>query len=331
MNTFRPTGVDKPLRLAFLGCGKITRKHSRTIEKAKLPVLRYFASRSLEKANTYNSELRGDGFFGTYESAISSPEVDAVFIATPPSSHLDLALKALDAGKHVIVEKPPFFTLADFDAVATARQKHDCQVIVAENYFYKPLRSAVRAVVQQELLGDMLFININAMKQQHNADWREDAAMSGGGALFEGGIHWVNFLANIGIGVTTVRGIQPHPNGGLERSMQVIFNYENGAVGNLFYSWEVPTLFKGLRISRIFGREGSLTFESNGIFMVVRGRKKRLVFPGFADISGFTGMFTDFTAALRTGTAPKLTFDIARRDVQLIRQAYATAELKQMD
>ena len=55
--------------------------------------------------------------------------------------------------------------------------------------------------------------------------------------------------------------------------MMVAFRYDNGAVGALYYSREVPSLLKGLRLSKLFGRDGIITFESNGAFVVARGQR----------------------------------------------------------
>ena len=325
MSQYKPIPFNKPIRMAFLGCGNITKKHSNTLKRLDNSVQRFYASRSLEKANQFNAKLRGEGFFGNYQSAIESPDIDVIFIATPPAAHLDLTLNALAAGKHVIVEKPPFFHAADFDIVRDASEAAQCQVMIAENYFYKPLLVKLRSVLSQNLIGDVLFIYINALKKQKVADWRADESIGGGGALFEGGIHWVNFLSNLGLTVDKVVGFQPQPKAEIEKSMQVTFQYQEGALAILLYSWEVPTLFQGLRISRIFGREGSITFESNGIFMFIRGRKIRLTFPKFSDISGYKAMFHDFFKALRAGEAPQFTFRLAQRDLQFIENAYETS------
>jgi len=326
MKKYKPIPFNKPIRMAFLGCGNVTQKHSKTLKGLDNSVRRFYASRSLEKANQFNAKLRGEGFFGSYKSAIESPEIDVVFIATPPSSHLDLTLKSLAAGKHVIVEKPPFFRSTDFDTVRAASEANQCQVMIAENYFYKPLLVKLRSVLAQNLIGDVLFIYVNALKKQNVADWRADKSLAGGGALFEGGIHWINFLSNLGLTVEKVSGFQPKRSAEIEKSMQVTFKYREGVVATLLYSWEVPTVFQGLRISRIFGREGSITFESNGIFMFIRGRKIRLAFPGFSDISGYKEMFHDFFKALRAGEDPQFTFALAQRDLRFIETAYQTGE-----
>ena len=77
--------------------------------------------------------------------------------------------------------------------------------------------------------------------------------------------------------------------------MMVAFRYDNGAVGSLYYSREIPSLLRGLRLSKLFGREGIITFESNGLFVLARGQGlPRLLFPGFRDIRGYQAMYRDF-------------------------------------
>lgn len=315
MKTIAP---DQPIRIAFLGCGFAARLHSKTLSGFGDSVHRYYASRSAEKAAEYNQKYQGKGYFDSYEGAIQSPNVDVALVATPPVSHLELTLKALEAGKHVIVEKPPFFKSTDFDTVETAAKEAGRLVFIAENYFYKPSLLKLREIIQSGVIGDVLFIHLNALKLQKTENWRDDPALSGGGALFEGGIHWVNFMANLGLTVESVRGFHPASKSAIDKSVLAAFRYREGAVGTLLYSWEVPTVFKGLRISRVFGREGSVTFESNGIFIFVRGKKKKLVFPGLSDIAGYKAMFRDFFNSLQTGQEPQFTLQLARRDLQLI-------------
>jgi UDP-N-acetylglucosamine 3-dehydrogenase len=317
--------TSDPIKLVFLGCGLATEIHSKTLRSFN-DVRRYYASRDEAKSKSYNEKFKGHGYFGSYDDAIHAPDIDVVLVATPPVSHLDLALKALKAGKHVIVEKPPFLKSSDFDIVEKACQENDSQLMVAENYFYKPLAARLRQIVGNNEIGDILFVHVNALKLQKTGNWRDDPKLSGYGALFEGGIHWMNFMGNIGLTVRSVKGFQPLLTADPERSMIVGFDYEEGSVGALYHSWEIPSLFKGLRISRIHGREGSITFESNGIFILVKGRRKRFVFPGIKDISGYRGMFTDFLRALRSGSEPEYNLARARKDIKFIEAAYESAK-----
>lgn len=322
--TFRTIDPGQPVRIVFLGCGGVTRRHSKTLVRYP-DVRRYYASRSAEKAEACCRELKGSGFFGSYQAAIESPETDVVFVATPPDSHLDLSLRAIAAGKHVIVEKPPFFHASDFDLIESERRKTGVQVMVAENYFYKPVLRLLRETLRSGVIGDIRFMVFNATKTQKTGDWRDQPGMAGGGALFEGGIHWVNFLSNMGLNVRSVSGFQPGQPapGTLERSFQMVFSYEEGPVATLLYSWEIDTLFKGLRLSRIYGTAGSITLESNGVFMFVRGKKWQFrLLPGLSDIVGSKAMFADFLQALRSGQEPAFNLALAKRDLERIEKAY---------
>ena len=312
-----------PLSIAFLGCGFATRLHSRTL-RGFADVTRSYASRDLARAEEYRAQYGGARAFGSYEAAIESQEVDLVLVATPPDSHLELALAALGAGKHVIIEKPPLLRSADFDALESAARAAGRRVFVAENYFYKPMAEALRGVLASGELGEPRILTINALKRQSTGGWRDDVERSGGGALFEGGIHWINFMASLGLKVSHVHGFRPGSAEGPERSMVVVFEYEGGVVGTLYYSWEIGNALKGLRLSALYGTEGAATFETNGLFLAIRGRKRGLHMPHPADLLGYKAMFQDFFKALRTGAEPRFDLAMARRDLELVEAVYAS-------
>lgn len=305
------------IRLAFLGCGKIAAAHAKRLRKHAADVEVGFASRDTAKCAAFASEHRGRSH-GTYEQAIASPDVDAVAVVTPPDSHLSLTLAALAAGKHVVLEKPPLLRAADFTQVADAAANAGKQVFVAENYQYKPLLGRIRTLLADGMIGDPLFIHVNAIKKQPAPGWRNDL-----GALYEGGIHWIDFMTSVGT-VRSARGLAPQHTGP-ERSMLVAFEYAEGMVGTLSYSWEVPSTAKGLRLSKIYGREGTITFETNGLWVLLHGKKTRIYVPGLRDLAGYGAMWADFVRAWKSGTEPAMTLAHARRDLELVEEAYATA------
>jgi len=286
-----------------------------------------FASRDPARAAELSSRLGGARAFGSYEEALASPEVEAVLVATPPSTHHALARRALECGKHVVIEKPPALAAGDLGSLEAASRSVGRRVLVAENYFYKPLARALRRLVAEGVVGDLLFVHLNALKEQEGGGWRGDAGLAGGGAFFEGGIHWVDLLANLGPEVERVEGFVAGGTaaGPLERSVLAVFRYATGAVATLSYSWEVPSPLRGLRLSRVYGREGSIAFESNGSFVIVWGRRRRLLFPGVRDVTGRRAMWADFVAAMRAGREPEFSLGRARRDLELVEAVYRSA------
>jgi predicted dehydrogenase len=324
--------LSQPVRLAFLGCGFITRVHSRNLRALGGDILCSYASRDRSRAEEFRRKYRGVGAFGGYAEAINSPDVDAVVVAVPPKFHLDLTREALAAGKHVLVEKPAFLHMADYETVRDARDRAGRVVLVGENDHYKPLAVCLRSLLRRDLIGELVFGHFTTIAHRLKSadDWRNDEAMAGGDAFFEEGIHWLHIAGSLGPTITSAHGFRPRLQGeGPDRrvkSMMVAFHYDNGAVGSLYYSREIPSLLRGLRFSKLFGRQGVITFESNGAFVIVRGvGGPRLIFPGVRDIRGYQAMYRDFARAIRTGQAPEMSLERAMDDQRLMDQIYATA------
>lgn len=321
------------LRLAFLGCGFITGVHSRQLRASGAKIVCSYASRDAAKAAEYCRTHQGAGSFDDYDKAISDPGIDAVVVAVPPKYHLDLTLRALAAGKHVVVEKPAFLTMADYRTVLEARDRAGRVVLVGENDHYKPLAITLRRLMENDTIGEMVFGHFTTIAKRLKTadDWRNDESMAGGDAFFEEGIHWLHVAGSLGPKIIpeTVRGYRP-PVGGegpdrRAKSMMVSFQYDNGAAASLYYSREIPSLMKGLRISKLFGRRGIISFESNGAFVIARGSGvPRVMLPGFKDIRGYQAMYRDFYRAIRDGGQPEMSLERAIEDQVLMDRVYAT-------
>jgi predicted dehydrogenase len=304
--------------------------HSQHVRALGGAVTCSYASRDRLKADEYCRRFAGAGSYGDYRSAIEDPRVDAVVVAVPPRWHLELVLEALGAGKHVLVEKPAFPVMADFRAAVAARDRAGRVVLVGENDHYKPLAVVLRRLLAEGVIGEMVFAEFRtiARRLKDADDWRNDEAVAGGDAFFEEGIHWLHLAGSLGPAIVSVNGYRPRVSRqGPDRrakSMLVAFAYDSGAVGALFYSREIPSLFRGLRLSRLYGRDGVISFESNGLMLLVRGRGlPRLMVPGWRDIRGYRAMYRDFLGAIRDGCAPEMSLERAIEDQRLMESVYA--------
>jgi UDP-N-acetylglucosamine 3-dehydrogenase len=327
--------VHQPLRIAFLGCGFIAGVHSRHLRSFD-DVVRSYASRDKAKADAYCRRYGGAESYAGYAAAIDDPRIDAVVVSNPPRLHLELTLQALAAGKHVLVEKPAFPQMADYEAVVDARDRAGRVVLVGENDHYKPLAVRLRRLLADGAIGEMVFAHFTTIARRLKTaeDWRNDVEMAGGDAFFEEGIHWLHLAGSLGPRIAAIRGYRPAPtrDGAAHgdarvKSMMVAFAYDNGSVGSLYYSREVPSLFQGLRLSKLFGRKGIITFESNGVFVLARGNgRPRFMLPGFRDIRGYRAMYRDFLRAVRTGSTPEMSVERAIDDQRLMDQVYSGLE-----
>jgi predicted dehydrogenase len=321
------------VRLAFLGCGFITRVHSRHLRRLGSLVTASYASRDAAKAEAFCGRFGGVRSYVGYEAALADPAIDAVVIAVPPRLHLDLAERALAAGKHVLVEKPAFLTSDDYRRVIAARDAAGRVVLVGENDHYKPLAVHLRQLLASGAIGEMVFAHFTTIAHRLKTadDWRNDEAMAGGDAFFEEGIHWLHLANSLGPRITMIQGYRPAPShDGPDRrakSLMAAFRYDNGAVGSLSYSREIPSLLKGLRLSKLMGRRGVITFESNGLVVVARGRGvPRVRMPGVRDIRGYQAMYRDFVRGITAGTPVEMTLERALEDQRLMERVYETAE-----
>ena len=325
--------VSAPVHIAFLGCGFITGVHSRHLKRLGDAVVCSYASRDGEKAERYRRLYLGRTHYTGYTRALEDPAVDAVVIAVPPRFHLELTLQALAAGKHVLVEKPAFPRIGDFEIAQAARDQTGRMVLVGENDHYKPLVGCLRRLLREGAIGDLLMAHFTTLLRRFKAadDWRNDEALGGGDAFFEEGIHWLHLANSLGPVITEAHGFRPpvRPEGPDTRakSMMVAFRYDTGAVGALYYSREVPSLLRGLRLSKLFGRGGIISFESNGACVLVRGREgTRLLLPGLRDMRGYQAMYRDFVEAIREGRTPQMSLETAMADQRLMDQIYTTAD-----
>lgn len=321
--------MSDPLHVAFLGCGFITEVHGYHLRSLRGSIVPSYASRDAEKAERFRRRYRGRRSYDGYDVAIEDADVDAVVVAVPPRLHLDLTLRALAAGKHVLVEKPAFPTIAEYEQACTARKRAGRVVIVGENDHYKPLATCLRRLLGDGAIGDVLFAHFTTLVKRLKSadDWRNDEGMAGGDAFFEEGVHWLHLANSLGPTIISAQGYRPPGSrvgdDSRHKSMMVALRYDTGAVGALFYSREVPSLLRGLRVSKVFGRDGIISFESNGAFVVVRGRGlPRVMLPGLRDIRGYQAMYRDFIGAIREARPPQMSLETAMLDQRLMEQIY---------
>jgi predicted dehydrogenase len=187
----------QPIRLGIIGCGHAA-------DQLHLPALRTLDSvRAVALADQDESRLSAVAVrsniaarYRDYRALLDDNAVDAVCVCVPTAMHAEVALAALDAGKHVLIEKPLAVRIDEADAVIRrAAQTPASVVMVGFNLRFHPQVQAARAIVADGGIGRMLFarsIWTSSVRMRLGLpDWRRRRA-TGGGALFEIGIHIVD-------------------------------------------------------------------------------------------------------------------------------------------
>ncbi len=125
--------MTKPVRWGILGAAKFAREHmGPAIHAANEAELAALATSSAEKAAPFQAFAPGIAVHQSYEALLADPSIDAVYIPLPNHLHVEWALKAMQAGKHVLVEKPAALREAEFDQLIAARD--GAGVLAAEAY-----------------------------------------------------------------------------------------------------------------------------------------------------------------------------------------------------
>jgi predicted dehydrogenase len=197
------------------------------------------------------------------DALLANPDVDLIYIATPPFLHYPQALAALRAGKHVICEKPLALAVEEADElVALAREKN---LLCIANLMqrYNPLYEAVRRVVESRVLGECLhgfFENYASDEGLRPEHWFWDRQMSGG-IFIEHGVHFFDLFAGwLGPGAVVAAQRALRPGSGVEEQVQCTVRYGRGPLVNFHHSFTQPSRLDRQEFRLLFER-GSLTLE----------------------------------------------------------------------
>lgn len=331
-----------------MGCGRIARRHAAAIGLLGGRTRLFFASRSAEKAEDYRGRFRGEAAFGSYVEALGDPRVNAVVICSPHDLHLEHAELAASHGVHVLMEKPMGRTLEEADeiirTVGEAKPKvgQRCVLMVAENFRFKPSVRKARRLVESGAVGEVKFVRVKSISFARHGGWRTQLERMGGGALLDGGVHWVDtvlYWAGPPNRIYAVRGPKTHGEVPLEDTVHVLTEHEGGVISELTHSWGTPSPGRA-QFSSISGTEGTLYVENHGYFLYLAGKKRKLFFSPLRDAAGFASMHAEFFRAVahQIGAAksgngppekdaePEMSGAEARRNLAFVLAAYRSIQ-----
>ncbi len=178
--------------VAIVGCGLIGRKRAAALHGARLVVC---ADTDPSRARALASLAPGVLAAERWEDAVAHPDVSIVIVATTNDALASISLVAVNAGKHVLVEKPGARTVSELDTLSSAAAARGCQVRVGFNHRYHPAFQRARALVDAGELGALMFARArygHGGRPGYDREWRADPARSGGGELIDQGVHLID-------------------------------------------------------------------------------------------------------------------------------------------
>ena len=213
---------------------------------------------------------------GEVDALLASPEVDLVYIATPPFLHYPQARAALLAGKHVICEKPLALTVAQADELLALARERDLLCIANLMQRYNPLFEAARALIESRVLGECLhgwFENYASDEGLSAEHWFWDREKSGG-IFVEHGVHFFDLFEGwLGAGAVVAAQRVLRPGSGIEEQVQCTVRYASGPLVNFYHGFTQPSRLDRQEFRLLF-EHGELTLEE---WVPVRARVRAAV------------------------------------------------------
>lgn len=178
------------LRFGILSTAKIARDVVMpAIQDAENAVITAVASRDVTKARALADRFGVLHAFGSYEEMLASDVIDAVYIPLPTSQHVEWSIKAANAGKHVLVEKPLALKASELDALIEARDRN--KVVVSEAFMvtYAPIWHKVRELLKEGAIGELKHVQGAFSYFNRDAGNMRNIPELGGGALPDIGVY----------------------------------------------------------------------------------------------------------------------------------------------
>ena len=261
----------KQINWGFIGCGEVTEKKSgpafNEVEGSQVVAV---MSRSENKARSYAERHHIRKWYTDAQELIDDPDVNAIYIATPPSSHATFAIMAMRAGKPVYIEKPLAASYNDCIRINRISEQTGVPCFVAYYRRYLPYFQKVKEIIEKGTIGKVINVQIRFSvpprdldyKNEKELPWRLQPDIAGGGYFYDLAPHQIDLLQNI-FGVITRAHGYPANRAHLykaEDTVSACFFFENGVTGS--GSW----CFVGHESAKedcieVIGDKGSLSFS----------------------------------------------------------------------
>jgi predicted dehydrogenase len=323
--------------VAIVGCGLIGLKRSKALAGCRLTVC---ADVTTERAEALASTTSGVVVTKDWRAALDRKDIAIVIVATINNALAEITRAAVDAGKHVLVEKPAARSVSEIDAVIDAARRSSCLVRVGFNHRYHPALQKAREIVDTGVLGELMFVRGrygHGGRLGYEKEWRANPELSGGGELIDQGVHLID----------------------LSRWFLGEFASVNGFAHTYF--WEMPvddnaflilrtardqtaflhascTEWKNLFSLEIYGRQGKVHIEglggSYGVERVTYYRMLPQMGPPEVETWEYPGgdqswalEFEEFLEDIRRGRQPSAGLSDARAALAIVEDVYRQSHM----
>lgn len=341
---------SEPVRFAILGGGLMSENHVKALRASPKTRLVGVADVARDRggrrgrAAELAEKMKVERHWDDHRRLLEDPSVEAVLIVLPNHLHAPMALEALEAGKHVVIEKPLCLRLEEADQIIALSKAKGLVVGYAEELPFCPKFVRAKELVRAGVVGELFFLKQTEAHSGPYSPWFFDPPLAGGGALMDMGCHSIEYARFIYdkrpvTKVTAQMSTYLHrdratPRGMLEDQVLLHLEFEGGATALLESGW---TLHGGMEsVSRHQGTRGVLDVDllrGNGLRLFsLDGLGAEGLTPGWTVPeldwlfeNGYPQELTEFAQAIREGRTPSESAEDGRAVLEIMWAAYASA------
>lgn len=251
----------KKTNIAVVGLGGIAQLvHLPILSKLNSVNIVAVSEVNKNRLKTVGNKFNVSNQYSDYKKMLAENDIDAVIIATPTKSHLEVSLEAINAGKHILIEKPIAVNYEEAKKINDAAKKAKVKAMVGMNFRFRPDAMLLKSMINGSELGDLFYIRCGwSRKQSSEEKWFRKKTESGGGVLIDLGI----MLLDLGIWFLDYPPVKSvsvqtysHKVKGVEDSAVGFLRFKNGSVINFEVSWSLHSEKDSFNLTA-FGTEGT--------------------------------------------------------------------------
>jgi predicted dehydrogenase len=260
----------KDVKWGIIGVGDVTElKSGPAFNKVPNSQIVNVMRRNLEKAKDYAERHGISKFTNNADDLLNDDEINAIYIATPPSSHAEYTIKAAKAGKHVYVEKPMATTHSECLRMIEACKHNGVKLFVA--YYRRELDyfKKIKELIESKAIGDIKYVDIKLFLppnkddfNKENLPWRVKKEIAGGGYFYDLASHQFDFLDFLFEPIKLVNGVSTNQLKlyEVEDIVSASFLFENNIIGSGTWCFTAAEN-EALDSTKIIGSKGKITFS----------------------------------------------------------------------
>jgi predicted dehydrogenase len=315
------------LKVGLIGAGGIAQAYVRVFEGMSGARIAAVADTRARAASTVAEAVRGTAY-PSYRALLEDADVDAVLVCTPPITHPEIVLQAIERGLHVMCEKPLAIDVGSASTMVETAQKAGVVFTMAAKFRFVDDVIRARQIVGSGILGELMVLeNAFASRVDMSRRWNADPAIAGGGVLIDNGTHSVDVVRYFLGPIAEVMAVEGKRVQHLqvEDTASMLLRTPDGVLGTVDLSWSVDRVTD--TYLTLYGSEGTVSVGWKGARYRQASSPEWVAFgDGYDKHACMGAQVANFCAAIRGEEALAVTADDAIASVAVIEAAYVALE-----